>query len=1453
MPAAEWGRSYVSAKIATNGGTGRMCFAFPTSPCHLFDTLAMEPLGAFSSAGTTADLCKKLLLLCKDVKNAAVETDQLRRLLANFQRILTSVEEMRSSPNNAKLKHTHQLSDAIHEAQSLLQKLVDDLSPSSETAHRILRKIKGNSIRWPFEKDDILRRINSLERCMQVINKSLQVDQTNLLLDIDNRAILEKLPVASDAYFDSFDESSKARCLPETRVDLLQDVANWAKNPDSDVVFWLNGMAGTGKLTISRTISEMFANENRLGASFFFKRGEADRGGLAKFFTTIAADLVRRQPIFAPRIKEAIEAEAGISTKSASDQFQRLIIGPLSTIPKDSGQVSPIIIVVDALDECDREKDIELLIWLFSRSSQPVFPKLKFFLTSRPELPLRLGFKKVEGTYKDLILHEVPASIIENDMLRFFEHELFNIRNDYNLSRLDDLKLPESWPGSSNLDTLVKRAVPLFIFASTTCRFIADLKHGDPRRQLQRVLQYEAKAPGSRLDATYLPVLDQQLDGLSNSEKAEVAQEFRAIVGTIIILANPLSITALSRMLDISKETISNRLEMLHSVLDIPSSLTMPVRMLHLSFRDFLLDPEKRGKTPLWVEERQAHATMADHCLRILDNLKPDMCSFKSPSISMVDIPRETIDHHLPPELQYSCLYWASHVQHSETKLVDGGPASEFLLRHFLHWLEALSLMERTREIIGLIQMLQALVEPETGIKISAFLNDAKQFVRTHASTIESWPLQTYSSALVFTPSDSVVRAQFEDSIPSWILFPPPVDHSLNPCTLLIEGRSNYVECMAFSHDSTLLASGSRDQTLKVWDLVTGECLQAMTGHTDFILSVEFSHDSSRLVSASSDHTIRIWHTETGECIRMLTDHSGPVTSVIFSPDSTLIASGSEDSTVRIWNEETGECKHELLGHKDSVTTVAFSRDSTLVASASRDGVIRIWSINSGACESIMHQKEDYHPWLMMFSPDSTRLAIVYGDGVLQYWRFDTKICEGRIQFGNSNLKITHAAISHDWKYYLSTTTLGKTLLWRIDTEQCVHAFNPRIGFISSVVFSPDSTCFASASVSGEISTWEVVEQDQNQLMADPTAIDTRPNRIKFSHGSSLVATTSLHGSRIMVWDARTGCSVHKLRFPGDALADMVFSHDGSLMASVSLGSSPKEYVCIWKMDTGLRTDVEYHTPPFMDRGRFTFSHDLQFFAISFRETISLRGIGKKSWDYTNEYGHWFCHVLFCHDSAVLGAATTGGTVLLWETRTGQLISLYSVPDTEIKCIAFSHDSGLIGIATKTCRIHIIHRDSGECIRTIEDRPGDIDALAFTYDASFIGANRVGKKGTFIWQIETGQLLHNMHLWNMGRYVQFDSSTQHTPTSTSVDSQKSRLHGVDHHCCGYGLHSSGRWIVWGTQKLLRLPKRYETQKIAVSDRAIVLGYEGDRVIIITTSAKDGPDFERISKMHGGTA
>ncbi|KAM0252836.1 hypothetical protein ACHAQJ_007521 [Trichoderma viride] len=297
---------------------------------------------------------------------------------------------------------------------------------------------------------------------------------------MDYKAVLDRLPIANGACFDSFNESRKPKCLPDTRVDFLKDIFTWANDEDSHIIFWLNGMAGTGKSTISRTICETLAAEKQLGASFFFKRGEGDRGGLERFFTTIAADFAQKQPAYAPHIKAAIDTDPIISSKSSREQFEKLVTHPFGD-PKAPRANSPIVVVIDALDECNDDKDIQLLIHLFSRSSETTHSKLKFFLTSRPELPLRLGFKKIKGSYEHLILHEVPATIIEEDISKYLNFELSNIRNDYNLLKSEDLedsediKLPSDWPQNSDVDTLVKMATPLFIIASTTCRYIADI------------------------------------------------------------------------------------------------------------------------------------------------------------------------------------------------------------------------------------------------------------------------------------------------------------------------------------------------------------------------------------------------------------------------------------------------------------------------------------------------------------------------------------------------------------------------------------------------------------------------------------------------------------------------------------------------------------------------------------------------------------------------------------------------------------------------------------------------------------------------------------------------------------------------------------------------------------------------------------------------------------------
>ena len=176
-----------------------------------------------------------------------------------------------------------------------------------------------------------------------------------------------KLPIAKGASFDSHIEEHNSRCLANTRVVLQGQIKEWAMEENGKPIFWLNGMAGTGKSTIARTVAQSFANEGQLGASFFFKKGEGDCGTASKFFTTIATDLITYIPEVIPGITKAIDAEPAISEKTLKDKFEKLILQPLlGTTNAPSNKLGKII-VIDALDECEQEEDIQTILQLLAQ------------------------------------------------------------------------------------------------------------------------------------------------------------------------------------------------------------------------------------------------------------------------------------------------------------------------------------------------------------------------------------------------------------------------------------------------------------------------------------------------------------------------------------------------------------------------------------------------------------------------------------------------------------------------------------------------------------------------------------------------------------------------------------------------------------------------------------------------------------------------------------------------------------------------------------------------------------------------------------------------------------------------------------------------------------------------------------------------------------------------------
>jgi hypothetical protein len=508
-----------------------------------------------------------------------------------------------------------------------------------------------------------------------------------LALNMDKKLDVAKLPIATGASFDSHNQEHNARCLPNTRTELLDQITKWADDKDSKPIFWLSGMAGTGKSTIARTIAHSFASHDQLGASFFFKKGEGERGNASRFFTTMATDLVAHEPGMLPGIRKALDKDPAISHRALKDQFEKLILQPLLEIKQARSPVLTRVVIIDALDECEQEQDIRVILQLLALAKDIRPAPLRIVVTSRPELHIRLGFKEMSnGTYQDLVLHKVPRITIEHDIRLFLEHELAVIRRERTLS--------SDWPAPQQIKALVELAVPLFIYAATVCRYVGT-KGGNPEEYLNKVLQYP-KATFSQLDRTYLPILDQLLGQQENRDKEDWLHAFRGLVGSIVILESPLPVGPLAHLLQVPQKEVKRRLDALHSVLSIPNGKHVPIRLLHLSFREFLVDTQKQGKSPFWVDEKSTHNKLASRCLELMSGqsgLRQDMCSLSGPGVLRSEIEDGTVASSLPPELQYACRYWTSHLIQSKEHIVDGDTTHLFLQKHLLHWLEAMSLM----------------------------------------------------------------------------------------------------------------------------------------------------------------------------------------------------------------------------------------------------------------------------------------------------------------------------------------------------------------------------------------------------------------------------------------------------------------------------------------------------------------------------------------------------------------------------------------------------------------------------------------------------------------------------------------------------------------------------------------------------------------------------------------
>ncbi|KAF5530963.1 vegetative incompatibility het-e-1 [Fusarium mexicanum] len=750
----------------------------------------------------------------------------------------------------------------------------------------------------------------------------------NFLLNNDTDSLIS-LPIAYEARYDSKDLEEHPKCHEDTRNHVRSIIRSQVLDLKAKSLIWLHAPAGTGKSTLARTLVNDFRQENRLAAGYFFRRGDELRNDTCRIFSTITSQLIETIPDYPNALRQSLDSLTiqGLEKMALSKQFEILIFNPLNTLNPKNGRF-PRIIIIDALDECTRPKDIPLLLQKFASLEQIKALRLCVLFTSRRVPPY-------PGLCQTIALHEDFKKETRSEIEIVLSHGLTEICQKRFIER-------QSWPSSEQYDIIVRHAThpfPLFVYISTLLRYISKR---DPVRRLEDWISNRLVSV-KQLDQMYVPIMKAVLngeweeDGTPEPLNGGECTELRHILGSLVLLTKPLTRKALSSLLEMRESSVNGWLKSLHAVIHVSDDEGSPVELIHKSFADFLLADAGEVSDPLRINASDIHGFLAERCTsrmlqgrRIglpLPGLQKNLCMLPKPTTRTGDIDRDQVAANIPDDLEYACVYWVHHLVRSE-KGVDWEIIYTFFTKHVLHWFEALSILKELPEGGAAIRKLLNLLsscktEYERRDSLSELLSDAQKFIQDHGTTIQEYPLQTYGASLVLSdPRNTVKRLAMECQEMRMASI-----RSIRGGLIARERAlvSEFIEPqrpspLAISPDGCLVAA-TAPSNLCLIDISTGIVIRRFPYDQPrrySFLAVAFSEDQRIITAVTQEKEVFVWDTiqSPEELTRrhvLVTCEKYFKSCAICAKDS-LIATLSGDSMLRLWDFETG-CHRQTISN----------------------------------------------------------------------------------------------------------------------------------------------------------------------------------------------------------------------------------------------------------------------------------------------------------------------------------------------------------------------------------------------------------------------------------------------------------------------------------------------------------------------------------------------------------